>query len=491
VGLANFFRNLIPRFSAHSSFLTELTKKTSDWCEGTLPPTAQRAFEHLRDALVNAPVVAYPDPKKPFHVYVDAATGDEEFRGGMGACLMQLSTDGELQAVAYASRSLKKAELNYTPYLLELQACVWAIEHYTHHLRGVHFYLHTDHKPLEKLGRIHVKTLNRLKEIMLEYDFDIRFKPGTQNGAADYLSRNASHKHQLAEDIVASINLSMTNIKELQDGDPTIASWKSFREVREDHGNLLADGTRKWIFGNTIVDRNGILRRITNNGAHPTIVPRAVGKELITMIHNSWIGGHEGQQKTFKRVIKDFWWADIKADTLTHTRACKACQHSKQGPRVPKPDLQPLAQCTGPNIRVHIDLYGPLKTSSEGKKMIMVMTDAFSKVSEITAITDKTANTVAKAFTDKWICRYGVPAIVVSDQGREFNNSLFNTLSETLGFEHRFTNPYHPQSNAQAETFNRTIRRYLTTALEGNTLDWEPLLPALMFSYNTSVHQAI
>jgi hypothetical protein len=68
--------------------------------------------------------------------------------------------------------------------------------------------------------------------------------------------------------------------------------------------------------------------------------------------------------------------------------------------------LSPLPQCTAPNQRVHIDLFGPLKTSDKGKKIMLCMTDAFTKYVELVALADKEVVTVEAIF-NKWICRYG------------------------------------------------------------------------------------
>jgi hypothetical protein len=69
-----------------------------------------------------------------------------------------------------------------------MTAAVWGMEFYDEYLRGKHFTLYTDHKPLEKLGHLHKKTLNRLQMAMLEYDFEIQYKKGI-NMPADFLSR--------------------------------------------------------------------------------------------------------------------------------------------------------------------------------------------------------------------------------------------------------------------------------------------------------------
>ena len=64
------------------------------------------------------------------------------------------------------------------------------IEYFQVYLTGKHFYLYTDHKPIKKLSSVHKRTLNRLQQMMMEYSFRIRYKPGKDNVVADNLSRN-------------------------------------------------------------------------------------------------------------------------------------------------------------------------------------------------------------------------------------------------------------------------------------------------------------
>ena len=100
---------------------------------------------------------------------------------------------------------------------------------------------------------------------------------------------------------------------------------------------------------------------------------------------------------------------------------------------VPSP-LQSLPIHEEPNSRVHMDLFGPLKCrSASGKKYIMVITDAFSKYTELAAIPDKTAVTVARSFFENWICRHGVPRIIISDRGKEFLNKV---MVDSVSYTH-------------------------------------------------------
>jgi hypothetical protein len=119
------------------------------------------------------------------------------------------------------------------------------------------------------------------------------------------------------------------------------------------------------------------------------------------------------------------------------------------------------------------------------------MTDAFTKVVELAAIEDKSAETVAKCIFERWICRYSCPMQIVTDNGKEFANQVLDKLCDFLNIKHRKTTPYHPQSNSSAESFNRSMKKYLRAMLDNEeTLDWELWLPMLQLSYNCHVHKS-
>ncbi len=120
---------------------------------------------------------------------MDASTGTDTIEGGMGAILCQIDKSGKFHAISYASKQLIKHKKNCSPFLLEMDAVVWAIEYYQEHLRGRRFILYPNHKPLETLGTLHTKTVNRLQLAMMNFDFEIRYKKGSEM-PTDFLSRS-------------------------------------------------------------------------------------------------------------------------------------------------------------------------------------------------------------------------------------------------------------------------------------------------------------
>jgi hypothetical protein len=140
-----------------------------------------------------------------------------------------------------------------------------------------------------------------------------------------------------------------------------------------------------------------------------------------------------------------------------------------------------------------MDLFGPLKNSKDGNAYVLVITDAFTKLVHLKAIPDKSAKTVAAAILDKFIYVFGIPDAILTDQGREFINEFSNRIWDSLKINHKVTSPYHPQTNAQAEVFNKTMAHYLRTVMvesETSKLDWELFLGPLTLSHNTAVNKS-
>ncbi len=238
-------------FAQLTSPLTALTKIDCTWKGGTLPPDALQAFLELQTYLCSEPVVDYPRRNRPYALIVDASLGDDKKPGGLGAILTQVNQKGKHCVIAYASRKLQKHDCNYTPFLLEMQAAIWGMEHFATNLRGRKFTLVTDHRPLEKLGKVHTKTLNRLQEIMNAYDFDIIYKKGSEM-LADYLSRN----------IVNAISWDSTELAQAQNADPLLKALKIFLLHKELPADAKCQSLIKIFANDCFIENDIIWRRI-------------------------------------------------------------------------------------------------------------------------------------------------------------------------------------------------------------------------------------
>ena len=483
LGLCNFFRSHVRNFATIASPLTKLTRKESLWRKGgELPRDAYLAFRELQSILVSEPVVDYPRRDRPYALFTDASFGDDRHEGGLGAILTQIDENKQHCVIGYASRKLAIHEKNYTPFLLEMQAAIFGMEHFGNHLKGRHFTLFTDHKPLEKLGKVHTKTLNRLQEIMNVYDFEIVYIKGKEI-PADFLSRNA----------VDAINLDNTALAQEQQKDEILDALRKYLLHRE-----LSPDSRIQKVVNHLADRsfieNGVLWLRVKNETGPKVVilvPAGLIPLILQEAHGQLLTGHDGLCKTKARISMSYFWPGMDKDISDHIKACHRCQVRKTDHRPPPQLLAPLPQCSEPNQRIHADLFGPLKTTDSSKKYILAMTDACTKYVELVALPDKEALTVTSAIFSKWICRYGLPLELITDQGREFANKMSDELYSLLKMKHQTTSARHPQCNSQVERFNQTIAKYLNSFVNTTTLDWELYLAPLMFCYNTSFHRSV
>ena len=492
VGLCNYFRFLIPHFSRLTAPLIELTKKDSTWKGGQLPPTASSSFMELKEKLCSKPVVGYPSREGKFILYSDAALGEPNRPGGLGAALLQQRPDGQIEVIAYASRSLRDHEKNYSAYLLEMTAACWAIDHFSVYLTGKRFTLRTDHKPLETLTTVHTKTLNRLQQLMLQYEFDLEYTAGEENPVADFLSRNAIEWGKI--EYVAAINAQPSQFRSEQKADEEM--WKVIRYLKMNTQQRSKQPQRiKALAENCFLSENGFLqKKIQLSGRDREVAwpPRKLRQPIIDAAHYTLEAGHGGRDRTINRVKLAYWWPGMTSDIDKTIKECATCQLTKSKLPAPLP-LQSMPIPRGPNNRVHIDLMGPLRTSENGNKYIMVMTDAFTKWVELAAIENKTAETIGKYFFERWICRFSAPLCIITDQGKEFNNKILQEICHLWKIDKKRTSPFHPQTNSSAESYNRSLLKYLRAMLldsKHSTLDWEPLLASAQLAYNCHIHKS-
>ena len=482
-GLANYFRHMIPRFSLKSSQLTKLIQKNSNWKAGPLPPESLAAFRQLQKDLTSFPVLTFPDPRKTFHVFTDGAIGGEREPGGLGAVLCQKNEKGILHPVAYASRSLQNNEKNYSAFLIEMSAIVFAIQHWHTYLYGRFFYVHCDHKPIEKLSTVHKKTMNRLQELMLEYNFELKYNPGSNNGPADALSRNPITA--LGTDIDIPL-------AQLEDPfcDAMIKYISSGKIPLDPSLRILILRNAK----NCMIHSNGtLLYNLRREKFLPkvlTVVPLSFQQPLIRAAHCSRLSGHLGVFKTVNRLYMNYWWPGMQEQVVGFIKECVTCQLSKTPPNFKREVLpsQPLPILDAFNQRVHIDTIGKMRGTKN--PWLLVMTCAFSKYVVAVPISKRDAETQAQAIFEHWVCRFGAPKTIVHDGDPAYCGELFQKLCKLLGTKTIQISSYHCQSNGGVEVYNKVFQGILRSMLDSPTEPYEPWLPMVSLAYNSSVNQA-
>ncbi|GJP84117.1 hypothetical protein CLOP_g14200 [Closterium sp. NIES-67] len=187
-GFANYYNRFVPQYAKLAAPVTNLLKKNTPY---KWEPKHQEAVEQLKQALTSAPVLILPDPERDYVIEADAI--DQ----AVGAVLMQDQGNG-LQPIAYLSKKLHGAELNYSIHDKEALAIVIAFKAWRCYLEGRRTTVYTDHCSLKylktqpNLSRRQVRWIDFLET---HFHYDIVYKPGHKNKKYA-LIRPAHQRHE-------------------------------------------------------------------------------------------------------------------------------------------------------------------------------------------------------------------------------------------------------------------------------------------------------
>ena len=227
LGICGYYRRFIEKFAEKAKPLTKLTEKGKSLIWTT---ECQEAFDELKNRLCNAPILGMPDFTKPFLLDTDASNF------AIGAVLSQC-IDGKERPIAYASRTLTKAERQYCVTRKELLAVVHFCKYFKHYLYGKRFTVRTDHGSLRWLMNFKSPEgqLARWLEVLSVFDMTIEHRPGTQHRNADALSRlpckQCGFQIDWEKQTVAQVRTETQNqqeLKVLQDKDPHVKQVKDW-----------------------------------------------------------------------------------------------------------------------------------------------------------------------------------------------------------------------------------------------------------------------
>jgi len=204
--------------------------------------------------------------------------------------------------------------------------------------------------------------------------------------------------------------------------------------------------------------------------------------------HSSAIGGHKGITKTHNRIKQRYSWPNMREDIRKYIQSCRPCQLKKL---VRNKTRQPMILTDTPDLafdKIAMDVMGPLPTTSSGNTYILTIQDLLTKYSLAIPLERATAVDIADAFTNEFICTYGAPKALLTDQGTNFINSLMRGIARKFRITQMKTTAYHPQSNGSVERSHHVLWEYLKQFVD-RTHEWDEWLKLACFSYNTSVHE--
>src|ERR1700732_323082 len=179
----------------------------------------------------------------------------------------------------------------------------------------------------------------------------------------------------------------------------------------------------------------------------------------------------------------------MKEHATTIAQKCKACQKHQNFIHSPAENLHSMFS-TWPFSQWGIDIIGPLPKAPGRIHFLLVATDYFTKWIEAVPLVYTTANDIRKFLWEMIICRFGIPHTIITDNALQLEASLVETFCSSFGIKHKFSAPYHPQANGQAEASNKTIIYILKRRLEEQGQDWVKHLPAALWAYRITPKHA-
>ncbi|KAK4283600.1 hypothetical protein QN277_000533 [Acacia crassicarpa] len=440
--------------------LTNLLRKDQfEWSQ-----EATEAFRNLQQALSSAPVLVLPDFSKPFVVETDACSTR------IGAVLMQGG-----QPLAYFSKGLAPRHHSLSIYEKELLAVVQGVEHWHQYLEGRHFVIRTDQQSLKYLLDQKLKTSFQMYWIskLMGYDYEIHYKKGANNNAADALSRMP--KMQLFQLTLSTCSEELLlGIKK---------SWEDDSEIQ-----LLVQRLQQ---GNGVEGKFSWFDDLLHKGSRLVVGNSpTVKQKILEWLHSSYLGGHSGINATYQRVKTLFWWRHMYDEIKDFIKHCDVCARCKYETVAYLGLLQPLPVPNRVWESISMDFIEGLPKSN-GKDTIWVVVDRLSKYGHFVALSHPfSASTLAQQFLDGVYKLHGAPTEIISDRDPIFISNFWQEFLKVLKIDQKLSSSYHPQTDGQTEVLNHCLETYLRCMCWEFPKDWAKWLPLAEWWYNTTYHSA-
>ncbi|KAI2643843.1 Retrovirus-related Pol polyprotein from transposon 17.6 [Labeo rohita] len=451
LGLISWYSKFLPNFAsvAECALLRDTSNAEFDWTD-----SADCSFKALKELLSTSPVLALFDPSLPIIISTDASDY------GLGGVLTQMHPDETEKTVAFASRTLTAAERKYSTVEKEALACIWAVEKWRPYLWGQHFTLRTDHRALTTLlatkgiGRAGMRVA-RWSARLLCYTYDVLYRPGSLNCAADCLSRlplPTKSDGGLDPEMVAFVTglptLSVENFLSASESCPELVMLRS--QISQGWPKTSRDLDPVLVSFFCIRDELCVDGVLVRRGENRAIVPSALRSQLVNLAHET----HQGIVQTKWRLRDLFWWPQMDAQVQSAVSSCLTCQMNDKSAKTAPAPLQPVSLPPDPWQKLGIYIVGPFDSGP----------------------------------SDCLFSREGNPQCVVTDNGPQFVSSVFADFLKERGISHIRSSVYYPQGNAAVERWNRVLKECILSA-EQMGKPWKHAVTEFLQSYSTQYYR--
>jgi transposase InsO family protein len=557
LGFAGFYRRFIRDFSRKTKVLNDLTKgetyRTASgkrkvkyypfaWTED-----CNKAFEALKTAFRDAPILAHFDPEKETWIETDSS----DF---VSAGVLSQMHDGILRPVAFFSKKLSPTECNYMIYDKELLAIIRSFETWRPETMSVApdnpVKVFTDHKNLEYF--MTTKQLNRRQarwaEFLSEFNFKIMYRPGKQGEKPDILTRRSQdlpkgfkderqrhqfqtliQEHQLDEDLRMACNAiflggnESDSLSEEDDSESVTLDNLDTSETGESESSLseLDPLITEAYENDEIVKRliaakeqglRRLPREIMDQGIRLAMGDLGVRGErlwvreklyipdhkplrlkIMELHHEDPIAGHPGIRGMYRQLVRHYWWPKIKEDCAQYVNNCSQCNRGK--PRTTKKQglLNPLPIPEHKWMDLSMDFITdlpPCTRRGRTYRHILVIVDRLTKGRHYEPLTSLTVDELYDAMNRRVFCVHGLPLSIVSDRGKQMISRLWQRLCQRRRVKIKLSSAQHPETDGQTEIANKFLKGYLRNYVDFLQDNWIDFLPDAEFMANNFVNES-
>ena len=518
LGLAGYYRRFVIDYAKVAKPLTNIlrgvdgriSKNQSKKTPVHLDDVAKEAFNKIKRILTSREIILnYPDPSKDFELTTDASNY------AIGAVLSQGN-----RPIAFISRALSVTEENYATNEREMLAIIWSLKILRNYLYGsAEVIIYTDHQPLTyALSNKNTNSkMKRWKSILVEYDYELHYKPGKSNVVADALSRpprgdqintltaTAHSDESSSENLIPIVEAPINAFKNqifIQIGNEKsynfelpFARYHRHTIIQKEYSeDELIKLLKKYLnpdVSNGIFTEESIMGKIQN--IYPLhfekyrvkytrrkvtdLTDETRQEEEILRAHKR---AHRNSKENKEQILENYYFPKMMEKINKVVGQCKTCKENKYDR---KPNKIPISATPIPKHAgeiLHIDIY------ITGKNLVLTALDKLTKYAQTYPINSNSTEDIKEPLR-KMLFAFGIPKILVMDNEKALNSASICFMIE--GVTIHKTPPYTSTSNGQVERFHSTLTEIMRCLKTENLhKSFIELLDRAVYEYNCTIH---
>lgn len=443
----------------------------------------------------------------------------------VGCVLSQKQTDRHDKPTGYWSHSLNHAEHVHDSRHRKCLAVLWAVVLLRPNLQETCFTICTDHDALRwilnladascKLGRRRIR--------LSEYKFDVVHRAGIKHQVADSLSQLSTdgHAKTVLDEVLPFLTITAApnmedakfdlEIHYLANKNPDITSpalpavytlatsptppteptTDEFLAKQPKDAFCRVGASTLGTLGSAYTyNRVAFLVCIASiDGAGQKVLPPALQARILYKSHYPRLAGHPIDCGMYASMHREFYWPQKANDWYTAVKDCRYCAHIR-AQLTCRRHLKPFP-ASRPLKIIAMNILGPLPKTTHRRQFLICHVGSLFETDKLTRAvpsTQSTAPHVSSIFYDHWIIRYRILDQMLTDNGKQFFSKSFETLCNFLCVKHLTTISYYPQTNWQAERYNKTIFAHMGHYATEHQCDRDIYVQLLTHMYDTQVH---